>query len=167
MKMGYVYDVLNNTLTCSTAFLKKASVLNTPEYLILKQLRADNPDMTITVAEKKSRRKSTPDITFEKMKGFISQCADSVERLKVFNSVCTLAKVQSSPYAYVKKWFLENYANYTEQPQLDKNGFVIPKTRKEMEAEKKAREEARPQTQEQAEAEQSSADQNKVLPFSA
>ncbi len=168
MKMGYVFDVLNNTLTCSSAFLKKASVLNTPEYLTLKQLRADNPDMTITVAEKKSRRKSNPDITFEKMKGFIALCADSQKRLKEFERVCSLAKVQSSPYAYTKKWFFENYANYAEQPQLDENGFVIPKTREELEAEKKAsKEAARQQTQEQAEAEQPSAENATIIPLAS
>ena len=41
--------------------------------------------------------------------------------------------------AYVRKWFLENYANYAEDPEFDANGFVIAKTKSQMEAEKKAK----------------------------
>ena len=45
----------------------------------------------------------------------------------------------------MRKWFLENYANYAEDPEFDANGFVIVKTKSQMEAEKKAKaqEEAR------------------------
>ena len=31
---------------------------------------------------------------------------------------------------------MENYANYSEQPQFDEDGFLIVKTKAEMEAEK-------------------------------
>ena len=39
----------------------------------------------------------------------------------------------------VRKWFLENYANYAEDPVLDANGCVIVKTKSQMEAEAKAK----------------------------
>ena len=132
---AYVFDVVNNTLTASAAFLKKASQLNTPEYMIVKQLRADNPGMTIAKAEKRSNENRPVNITFKKMEEFIGLCADSEERKKAFAKVKALSKIQASPYKYVKTWFLENYANYSEQPEFDAQGFVVVKTREELEAE--------------------------------
>ena len=45
--MNYNYDVLNNTLTVSEKFLKAAGKYNSAEYNVVKQLRADNPNMQI------------------------------------------------------------------------------------------------------------------------
>ena len=36
---------------------------------------------------------------------------------------------------YVKTWFMDNYANYYEQPVFDEDGFVVVKTKAEMDAE--------------------------------
>lgn len=138
---GYSYDAMNNTLTASAAFLKKASQLNTPEYVIVKQLRADNPGMSIVKAEKRSCENRPVNITFKKMEEFIGLCADSEERKKAFAKVKALSKIQASPYKYVKTWFLENYANYSEQPEFDSNGFVVVKTREELENEVLAKKE--------------------------
>jgi len=132
---GYNFDIVSNTLTASAAFLKKASQLNTPEYATVKQLRADNPGMAIVKAEKRSYENRPVNITFKKMEEFIGLCADSEERLKEFAKVKALSKIQASPYKYVKTWFLDNYANYSDQPEFDAQGFVIVKTREELEAE--------------------------------
>ena len=73
------------------------------------------------------------------MEDFISLCANSEERLDVFEKIKALSKIQASPYANVRKWFLENYANYAEDPELDANGCVIVKNKSQMEVEKKAK----------------------------
>ena len=138
---GYNYDALTNTLTLTASFAKKASQLNTPEYKILLQLRLDNPGMKIEKASPKTSSNRPVSIPFAKMEDFISLCANSEERLDVFEKIKALSKIQASPYAYVRKWFLENYANYAEDPEFDANGFVIAKTKSQMEAEKKAQEE--------------------------
>ena len=129
---GYNYDAITNTLTMTASFAKKASQLNTPEYNTVRQLRLDNPGMNQPM-----------NATFAQMESFIAKCANSEERLDVFEKIKALSKIQASPYAYVRKWFLENYANYSEQPEFDTNGFVIAKTKSQMEAEKKAQEEAK------------------------
>ena len=138
---SYNFDIMSNTLTASAAFLKKASQLNTAEYMIVKQLRADNPGMTIAKTEKRSSENRPVNITFKKMEEFIGLCADSEERKKDFAKVKALSKIQSSPYKYVKTWFLENYANYSEQPEFDEKGFVVVKTREELENEVLAKKE--------------------------
>ena len=136
---GYNYDAITNTLTMTASFAKKASQLNTPEYNTVRQLRLDNPGMKIEKAIRKTPSNQPMNATFAQMEGFIAKCANSEERLDVFEKIKALSKIQASPYAYVRKWFLENYANYAEEPQFDANGFVIVKTKSQMEAEKKAK----------------------------
>ena len=136
---GYNYDAITNTLTMTASFAKKASQLNTPEYNTVRQLRLDNPGMKIEKAIRKTPSNQPMNATFAQMEGFIAKCANSEERLDVFEKIKALSKIQASPYAYVRKWFLENYANYAEDPEFDANGFVIVKTKSQMEAEKKAK----------------------------
>ena len=138
---GYSFDPIENVLTCSASFLKKASRLNSPEYLVLKQFRAEIPGLKIEKGEKKSGNRPL-NITFAKMEEYIKNCRDGETRLEAFNKVKSLSKIQSSPYQYVRTWFLDNYANYSEQPAFDADGFVIVKTKSEMEAERQGKENA-------------------------
>lgn len=131
--MTYSYDAVANTLTISAIFAKKASQLNTPEYNIVKQFHKDNPSLTIVKAERKWDSKRPLNARFSEMERFIAQCRDKEARLNAFEKVKALSKIQPSPYAYVRTWFLDNYANYSEQPKFDADGFVIVKTKKEME----------------------------------
>ena len=142
---GYSFDPIENVLTCSTSFLKKASRLNSPEYLVLKQFRAEIPGLKIEKGEKKSGNRPL-NITFAKMEEYIKNCRDGETRLEAFKKVKSLSKIQSSPYQYVRTWFLDNYANYSEQPTFDADGFVIVKTKSEMEAEMQAKENAQDTT---------------------
>lgn len=144
---GYSYDALTNTLSLTTSFAKKASQLNTPEYKILLQLRLDNPGMKIEKATPKASSNRPVSIPFAKMEGFIAQCRDGQKRLDAFNKVKALSKIQTSPYAYVRTWFLDNYANYSDQPEFDADGFVVVKTKSEVEAEAKAKAEAEAQAE--------------------
>ncbi len=132
---GYSYDAMKNTLTCSASFLKNASALNSPEYLIIKKLKEDNPNMNIVPAAKKSFDRNAFNISFRKMEDYIKLCNNSNDRLTEFGKVKSISKIQSSPYHYVKTWFLDNYANYSDQPEFDEDGFIIVKTREEMKAE--------------------------------
>lgn len=143
---GYSYDPITNSLTMTAAFAKKASQLNTHEYYIVRQLRNDNPGMKIEKSAAKAPANRPLNITFAKMEEFIKQCRDSKDRLEAFKKVKSLSKIQASPYKYVKTWFLNNYANYSEQPEFDADGFVVVKTKSQMEAEKKAAAEAQEQS---------------------
>ena len=146
----YSYDPIDNTLTMSAAFAKKASQLNTPEYNIVRQLRNDNPGMKIGKSAAKAPANRPLNITFAKMEEYIKLCRDSKDRLEAFKKIKSLSRIQASPYKYVKTWFLNNYANYSEQPKFDADGFVVVKTKSQMEAEKKAATKAQEQSFEEA-----------------
>lgn len=132
----YNYDVQTNTLTMSPAFTKQASRYGTPEYNLLMQLRHDYPGLKVEVEA--SKKTTHGGLSFEQMENHIQHCKDADKRICAFEKVKELSKSQVNPYAYVKKWFMENYANYSETPELDDENFVVVKTKKEAEAEKAA-----------------------------
>lgn len=140
---GYTYDALNDTLTITEAFAKRASVLHSAEYEIIREFRATHPGRPINLADKKTSNNRPLKLSFKQMGEFIAKCRDAEARTARFEQVKALSKVQPSPYAYVKTWFLENYANYSEQPEFDADGFVIVKTKSEMETEAKAKAESK------------------------
>ncbi len=133
MTNGYNYDALNNTLTISASFAKKASRVGSPEYSIILKLRRDFPNLTIQQEEKREGKKS---VTFAQMKSFIALTHNAKETLVQFDKVKKLSRVQPMPYKYVKTWFDNNFPYYSEQPTFDADGFVInpvtPTTVKDM-----------------------------------
>ena len=118
----------------SAAFLKNAANLHSKEYEIIRTLRADHGEITIVTEER--RKSASRAMTFKQMEMHIKQCRDSKKRLAAFDRVKALSKIQRSPYNYVKTWFMDNYANYSEQPVFDEDGFVVVKTKVEMGNEK-------------------------------
>ena len=135
---GYTYDALNDSLTITEAFAKRASVMHSAEYEIILEFRATHPGRPINLADKKTSNNRPLKLSFKQMGEFIAKCRDAEARTARFEQIKALSKVQPSPYAYVKTWFLDNYANYSEQPEFDDDNFVIVKTKSEMEAEAKA-----------------------------
>ena len=134
MKTNYSYNAITNTLTVSAAFLKNAANLHSKEYEIIRTLRADHGEITIVTEER--RKSASRAMTFKQMEMHIKQCRDANKRLATFDRVKALSKIQRSPYNYVKTWFMDNYANYSEQPVFDEDGFVVVKTKVEMGNEK-------------------------------
>ena len=108
----YEVNFLNSTITITKKFAKAASVLNSSEYNTLMQLRKDNPDFRIELREikKKEGKKAYRNLTFEVMEEFIILIdGKNSINLEVFKKVKAQAKLQPSPYAYTKKWFLDHY----------------------------------------------------------
>lgn len=128
------YNPIDNTLTLSESFAKKASRPNTPEYRMLLQYRTDCPGLMILKKEKNTKNKHKPDsLTYSSMEHIIGLCEDSKERMKKYQAVRAMSQVQSSPYQFVKRWFDENYANWKSVDLNEQNYTFVPKTRAEME----------------------------------
>lgn len=126
---NYAIDFLTSTIVITKKFYKAASVLNSPEYNEMMQLRRDNPSFSITLREikKKEGKKSYRNLNYENMKTFIENYETDddmrANRLKEFETVKALSNVQSGPYAYVKAWFLEKYGKVYDPTteEADKN----------------------------------------------
>ena len=133
MKNGYNFDALNNVLTISASFAKKASKVGSLEYNIILKLRKDFPDLTIQQEAKKEGKKG---INYTQMEDFIAMHRNKDELKAEMDKVRKLSRIQPMPYKYVKTWFENRFPYYTDdQPTFDADGFVIdPMTLKNMEA---------------------------------
>lgn len=67
----YEIDFINSKIILTKKFAKAASILNSPEYTALIQIRRENPDFTIELREikKKEGKKSYRNLTYEHMEG--------------------------------------------------------------------------------------------------
>ena len=113
------FDHISNILFATKAFLKAAGNLYTPEYRILMAYRAGHPDMTITPNESHPGKAR---ISYAQMKEHIATLDKSGKMLEQFETVKVLAKIQPSPYNYVKCWFTETFPQYAENVKTGKDG---------------------------------------------
>ena len=70
MSREYKIDYISEKITVSKKFLKVAGVYNSPEYKLMKELRADYPTFTFEEKkiEKKAGKVTHKNLTFEKMR---------------------------------------------------------------------------------------------------
>lgn len=122
---NYNINYIENIIEVTKKFVKAAGVLNSPEYNELLAIRHDNPGFQIVIREikKKVGKKTYKNLTIEKMRGLIVEWeGKESEAVKRFDKVKALSKVQAGPYAYVKKWFLDNYTDKLEEYTVKEDG---------------------------------------------
>ena len=122
MKNGYNYDALNNTLTISASFAKKASKVGSLEYNIILKMRRDFPNLTIQQEAKKEGKKG---LSFGQMEDFIALHRNAKELTAKFEKVKKLSRIQPMPYKYVKTWFEDHFPYYSDQPTFNEDGFIV------------------------------------------
>ena len=123
MMNGYNFDALNNTLTISASFAKKASKVGSLEYNIILKLRKDFPDLTIQQEAKKKGKKG---INYTQMEDFIAMHRNKDELKAEMDKVRQLSRIQPMPYKYVKTWFENRFPYFSDdQPTFDADGFIV------------------------------------------
>lgn len=130
-------DYVKKTITLSKSFYEKAcNINNTAEFEEMKKLRTEFPDFEFMVKQikKKAGKKTYRNLTYENMEKYIEASEENGKSVLLkFERIKEQSHVQKSPYAYVKKWFLEQYPNYTEsnheQEQKNNNVGVIDEGR--------------------------------------
>ena len=125
MTNSYTYDIINNTLTVTAAFLKKAGVLNSPEYKTIKQIRADYPNVTIVKAES-TKKNVKHHIKMAQMVQFITlwDSKNKTTYLDQYETIKALSKIQASPYKYVEVWFQKTFPNWQNQVDFNNDGTM-------------------------------------------
>ena len=117
---SYKVDHAARKIIISKDFARKASTIDSPEYDDLKQLREDFPNYK--VKPKKNTLNPNKDtfkkLTYDVMRCFIATRYENDNEqqgfLQQFDKILEFSKNQPGPYAYVKKWFLQNYPNYRD-----------------------------------------------------
>lgn len=110
MKKNITTNIMENTLTMTKAFYKKASVCGSDEYYELRKAMAENIGFKIVFksADKKTYRR----LTLEAMADYIKTQPNSKDRLIEFAAVQTVAETKNAKYPLTKKWFFEKYPEY-------------------------------------------------------
>lgn len=119
----YEIDHINAKVILTKQFAKAASILNTPEYLTLLELRRNHPDYTFELREirKKEGKKSYRNLTYERMEDYIiTREGKGSDAHKEFEQVKKLSQIQAGSYGYVKKWFLNKYEDEFKKKEEDK-----------------------------------------------
>lgn len=115
---GFTINHVNNQIVVSKAFLARASQLGTQEFEKVRELREMLPGYTFVQKEsikKNPNKKTYRNLTYGNMEKYIrANEKNPLVMLAEFQTVKAKSCIQPSPYAYVKKWFLEQYPDYTE-----------------------------------------------------
>ena len=104
---------INNTLSFSKSFYKKACKVGSLEYKALRNALTENPDAKIVFAENTAKQ-TYPKLTFERMVSYIKTQANSEENLRTMERVMLIAEAKGAKYPLTKKWFLETFPEYKE-----------------------------------------------------
>ena len=117
----YKIDYINEKITVTKKFLKAAGVYNSPEYKLVKELRADYP--TFSFEEKKIEKKvgktTHKNLTFEKMREhLVIRDGDESDTVKRYDYLMEFYKTHAGRYAKIKSWYLDQckdeYVDETE-----------------------------------------------------
>lgn len=139
MKRNYRVDFASMTLYITKEFSERMYDATSAEYKTYKRLVKDLPNLTIEhiTHRSPSNRKSKRGLTYKNMKDYILLYKNANELLKMFALAITLSKIQPSPYAFVKRWFLEQFPDYENFPSLSDTCLItipiVPREEKEIE----------------------------------
>lgn len=141
---NYKMDFATRTLTISKDFA--AMALNHPnseEYIIMEQCRSLCPDLRIAYRTRKPSRSANAykGMTYKKMEDYIKLYENANEILSAFRLVKAASKIQRNKYKFVYDWFLKQFPNYEEMPEI-RNGKLYAEVVKIPEVEENQEENA-------------------------
>ena len=111
-------DFITNTIIVTRGFYEAATEYGTEEYAELQNVKAANPDMTVSIrtVNRNHKPNSSKGLTYRYMRKFIS-IMDS-KNLNAFEETILyyegLYMENATVYQEVKAWFLETYPNHRE-----------------------------------------------------
>ena len=106
----YKIDYISEKITVSKKFLKAAGVYNSPEYKLMKELRADYPAFAFEEKkiDKKAGKVTHKNLTFEKMhEHLILRFGKDSDTVKRYDYLMEFYKTHAGRYAKIKSWYLE------------------------------------------------------------
>lgn len=123
---GYKIDFSTNTITMNFKFAAAASQYGTPEYKLIRDIKADFPTLKEIVKSGREQKKARPNkrLTYDNMKKHIVVYDNAAELMDTFESVKALSLSAASPYKYVADWFVAQFPDYNKAPAF-KDGKLI------------------------------------------
>ena len=126
---GFTIDHVNRQIVVSKAFLTRASQLGTQEFEKVRNLREMLPEYDFVKKEsikKNPNKKTYRNLTYDNMEKYIRAKEENpVVMLAEYEKIKAKSCIQSSRYAYVKKWFLQQYPDYNEIKTEQENATAM------------------------------------------
>lgn len=116
--MAIVY-VNDETAQVSKAFMKKANIFGTDEFMRWREYKAMFPKakMITKSIKKNPDKKTTRNLTYANMKEFLSTLPNAKELVEELEIMKKRSHVQTCPYRFVLEWFedtVKGYDNFKE-----------------------------------------------------
>lgn len=106
----YKIDYISEKIIVTKKFLKAAGVYNSPEYKLMKELRADYPAFAFEEKkiDKKAGKVTHKNLTFEKMREhLVVRFGKDSDTVKRYDYLMEFYKPHAGRYAKIKSWYLE------------------------------------------------------------
>ena len=113
---GITVNHINGEIIIAKGFAKLAGIHNTPEYILLSEIRNENPSYKIKsqVIRKPTGKKTHKGLNLTLMEKVVAQ-QENIEAARAeFENVKNFYQGHCGYYAKVKAWFLEKYPNYNK-----------------------------------------------------
>lgn len=106
----------NNTLVITKTFEKKASKFGTPEYMELKEAKADFPNFKVVVRTVKKERETYKGLTYAYMEKYIEKHDNNEDTMTEYKKMRNIDGENPTSYSFIeiRKWFLKKY------PEIEK-----------------------------------------------
>ena len=110
-------DFTKKTIFITKEDQKRASVIDSAAYKEMCQMLKDYPDFTVAikVRETKKDKKTYKNLSYKAMETYLQTAFSDDEqkkKMEEYRLIRTRAAVAASPFAFVRKWFLEVYKEY-------------------------------------------------------
>ena len=116
MRKHFTFNFVAKTIEGTKSAISRANRGMEPEFTELCTMIKAQP--TFTVSEKtiqqKEGKNTYHNLTFKRMKLYISLQSDAEKKLAEFEAIMIVAKAKGAKYPLTKKWFLKTYENYDE-----------------------------------------------------
>ena len=116
MRKHVNYNFEEKAIIGSKAAINRANKGLNPEFRELSKMLAEHPEYSVQekVINQKKDKQTYSNLTFDRMKEFISTKEDSKQRLLEFEAVKAVAAAKGAKYPLTKKWFLTKYTDYKD-----------------------------------------------------
>lgn len=112
-------DFTKKTIFITKEDQKRASVIDSAAYKEMCQMLKDYPgfSVAIKVRETKKDKKTYKNLSYKAMETYLQTAFSDDEqkkKMEEYRLIRTRAAVAASPFAFVRKWFLEVYKEYDQ-----------------------------------------------------
>ena len=114
----YKIDLTTQTLYVSKEFQKAALKFDSEESIFIKECRELCPKLKIRQLPPSKSRNQKKGLTYIKMEHYIGLHENAAELLESFRIVKEAAKSHNNPYQYVYQWFMMNFPDFYEMPNI-------------------------------------------------